>query len=200
MDKEEGQEQTEHAKQESGTEKTKRKRLLIFLAALVIVAVVAVAAVLLWEHVFRDTAPVLAPDQAPAAEENAKDMEGEQNTDKMEAEEGGGAVTISYEKEVAVSLSAQTASLKFQNPTRSINDMVLQLAIVSADGTETVIAQSGTIHPGKELNELDLIKDAAVLSAGTYTGEFIILYYDPDTGEKAMVNTKITGIEITVTE
>ncbi|MDO4339024.1 MAG: hypothetical protein Q4C91_13235 [Eubacteriales bacterium] len=196
MDKE--KEQKENALQGSGPKKQKKSRLVILLAALVI-AVIA-AAVLLWARFFRYTPPVLAPDQAPAAEENAEDMEGEQDTDKMEAEEGGGAVTISYEKEVLISLSDQTASLVFQNPTRSVNDMVLQLAIVSEDGTETVIAQSGTLHPGKELNELVLIEDAAVLSEGVYNGEFIILYYDPDTGEKAMVNTKITGIEISVNE
>lgn len=189
MNKEDAQ--TENAQQGSG----QKKRWPVILLAVLIAA--AAAAVFLWAQFFRYTPPVLAPDQAPAAEDNAGDIEGEQDTDKMETDEGGGAVTISYEKEVAVSLSNQMAYLMFQNPTRSINDMVLQLAIVSEDGTETVIAQSGTIHPGKELEELELIRDAAVLSEGIYNGEFIILYYDPDTGEKAMVNTKITGIEIT---
>lgn len=33
----------------------------------------------------------------------------------------------------------------FQNPSKSVNDIVLQLVIISEDGTETVIAQSGTL-------------------------------------------------------
>ena len=30
-----------------------------------------------------------------------------------------------------------------------------------------------------------------MLSPGGYEGKFIVLYYDPDSGEKAMVNTEI---------
>ena len=83
---------------------------------------------------------------------------------------------------------------------RYLNDIVLQLVIISEDGTETVIAQSGTLSPGYKIEQLDLIKDAAKLSVGDYTGRYNVLYYDPDSGEKAVLNGNIEGIKITVTD
>lgn len=62
-----------------------------------------------------------------------------------------------YQKEVQIS-SSQTASLMFQNPSKSVNDIVLQLVITGSDGTETVIAQSGTLSPGYKVETLGLIR------------------------------------------
>lgn len=174
------------------------KKTGIIIAILLLIIAIAVG-VTIWALFFRDTTPVLAPDYAPVEEDaNAKDIEGEADEDKMEADEGGGAVSMSYQKEVSISLAEQKATLLFQNPSKSVNDMVLQLVIVSSDGEETVIAQSGTLKPGKQVEELDLIKDAATLSEGTYNGKFNILYYDPDSREKAIINGSIEGVEITV--
>ncbi|MDO4340617.1 MAG: hypothetical protein Q4C91_21465 [Eubacteriales bacterium] len=182
---------------ETKEKKKDRKKILVILLLLITAIAVGVT---VWALFFRDTTPVLAPDYAPVEEEeNAEDIENEEDTEKMEADEGGGAVSMSYQKNVTISLANQTAALMFQNPSKSVNDMVLQLIIVSADGTETVIAQSGTIHPGKQVDELALLDGAAQLSEGTYNGKFNILYYDPDTGEKAIVNGSIEGIEISVT-
>ena len=65
--------------------------------------------------------------------------------------------------------------------------MVLQIAI-----QDTVILQSGTLKPGNQVKLLDLLEGAEeMLSPGGYEGRFIVLYYDPDSGEKAMVNTEI---------
>ncbi|SDG86804.1 hypothetical protein NQ534_10030 [Marvinbryantia formatexigens DSM 14469] len=183
--------------QTESREKNKKMKILIVLLLLVTAAAISVT---VWALFFRDTTPVLSPDYAPVEEEvNAEDIEGETEEEKLEADEGGGAVSMSYQKTVTVSLADRTAELMFQNPSRSVNDMILQLIIVSADGTETVIAQSGTIHPGKQVEKLELIDGAAELSEGTYSGKFNVLYYDPDTGEKAIVNGSIEGIEITVT-
>ena len=63
-----------------------------------------------------------------------------------------------YQKEVHISLSDNKANLMFQNPSKSVNDIVLQLVIISEDGTETVIAQSGTLSSGYKIEQLDLIK------------------------------------------
>lgn len=178
--------------------KNRKIKLLVLLLLLITAAAVGVT---IWALFFRNAAPVLSPDYAPVEEEqNAEDIEEEEDTEKMEADKGGGAVSMSYQKNVTVSLSEQTASLMFGNPSKSVNDMVLQLIIVSSDGTETVIAQSGTIHPGKQVEKLELIRGAATLSEGVYNGKFNILYYDPDSGEKAIVNGNIEGIEITVTQ
>lgn len=179
-------------------EKWKKKEKLLILALLLIAAIAV--GVTIWALFFRDTAPELAPDYAPReAEEYAEPVESE-TEEKMEASEGGGAVSMIYQKVVNIFLSDQTASLMFQNPSKSVNDIVLQLVITSADGTETVIAQSGTLSPGYMVERLDLIKGAAKLSEGKYTGKYNVLYYDPDSGERAVLTGNIEGLEITVTD
>lgn len=181
--------------------KEKKQRSMKFAILVLLLILVITIGVTVWALFFRDTAPVLAPDYAPVEEEqNAEAIESEGDEEKMEAAEGGGAVSMSYQKGVTVSLSQQEAYLNFQNPSKSVNDMVLQLVIESGDETETVIAQSGTIKPGKQVEKLEMMDGAARLSAGTYHGKFYIFYYDPDSGEKAIVNSSIEGIEINVQE
>lgn len=177
----------------------RQKRDKILILILLLIAAIAMG-VTIWALFFRDTAPELTPDYAPQeVEEYAEPVEAE-SEEKMEASKGGGAVSMVYQKEVGISLSGQTASLMFQNPSKSINDIVLQLVIIGADGTETIIAQSGTLSPGYKVEQLELIKGAAKLSAGEYAGKYNVLYYDPDSGEKAVLNGNIEGIEITVTD
>lgn len=173
-----------------------KNRIIIPLLLLVTALAVGVT---VWALVFRDTTPVLAPDYAPVeAERNAMPIEDEPEAEKMEAAQGGGAVSMTYQKSVAISLAEGKANLMFQNPSRSVNDMVLQLIVLGGDGSETIIAQSGSIRPGSRMEQMELIPGAAVLSEGTYHGKFNVLYYDPDTREKAIVNGSIDGIEITV--
>lgn len=177
-------------------EKWKTKLLIPVLLLITAIAV----GVTLWALLFRDTAPELSPDYAPREAEEHAELVDAETEEKMVATKGGGAVSMIYQKEVRISLSDQQARLMFQNPSKSVNDIVLQLAIVGEDGTETIIAQSGTLHPGYQVEQLELIERAASLSLGTYTGKYNVLYYDPDTAEKAVLNGNIEGIEITVTE
>ena len=51
----------------------------------------------------------------------------------------------------------------------------------------------------KTMNNALLPDTADMLSPGSYEGSFAVLYYDPDTGEKAMVDTEIP-LTITVQE
>ena len=174
-----------------------RTKVIITLLLLVTFAALGVTFCALF---FRNTGPTLAPDYAPQkAEEYAEPVTGD-SEEKMDVSQGGGAVSMVYQKEVHISLSDNMANLMFQNPSKSVNDIVLQIVIVSEDGTETVIAQSGTLSPGYKIEQLELIKDAAKLSVGDYTGRYNVLYYDPDSGEKAVLNGNIEGIEITVTD
>ena len=94
-------------------------------------------------------------------------------------------------------LSEGKASLLFGNPHKSTQDMVLRVVI-----RDQVILQSGRITPGNQVTALELLPDAPALGAGTYTEEschFAVLYYDPVSGEKAMLNTVIP-ITVTVRE
>lgn len=170
----------------------KKKYLLILLLLLITVTAVAVSVWAIW---FRDSAPVLAPDYAPRQiEENAEPI-GDDGAEKLSQPEGGGAVGLTYAKEVAISLSDKNAALMFANPTKSNQDMVLQLAI-----DDVVVLQSGRLEPGNRVSSLGLLDGAEKrLTAGGYNGKFVVLYYDRTSGEKAMLNTEIP-VTVTVTE
>lgn len=175
-------------------EKAKKRNVpLQAVIALAAVAVIAVG-IAVWAVFFRDVRPVLAPDQAPAQEPAAESIPGDDG-EKLESPQGGGSVSLTYSRDVTIDLSDGTASLYFANPGRSNQDMVLQIVI-----RDNVIVQSGTLAPGNQVKSLPLLQDTAeMLSAGSYEGKFTVLYYDPDTGEKAMVNTDIP-LTITVQE
>lgn len=170
----------------------KKKRLLILLLLLITIAAVGVNVWAIW---FRDSAPVLAPDYAPRQiEENAEPI-GDDGDEKLSQPEGGGAVGLTYAKEVGISLSDKSATLLFANPTKSNQDMVLQLVI-----DDVVILQSGRLEPGNRVSTLSLLDGAEKrLTAGGYDGKFVVLYYDRTSGEKAMINTEIP-VTVTVTE
>ncbi len=160
---------------------------------IVILAVITVAAlcVTLWALFLREpddnNKVILTPDYAPQQkEENAKPIP-DDTGDKLDAPEGGGAVSLTYSNEVTVDLSDKAAALYFANPGKSTQDMVLQIAI-----QDTIILQSGTLSPGYQVKLLNLLEEAEdMLQPGGYEGKFIVLYYDQTSGEKSMVNTEI---------
>ncbi|MCD8116955.1 MAG: hypothetical protein LUE21_07560 [Oscillospiraceae bacterium] len=169
------------------------------LLTLVLVGITLIAVgVSAWAIFLRDggsESAALTPDYAPQeAEENAESM-GDEGDEKLEASEGGGSVSLTYSTDVTVTLSDETASLYFGNPARSTQNVVLQLVI-----QDEVVIQSGLIAPGSQVSTLALLDDAAnMLASGGYDGQFVVLYYDPDTGERAVVTTEIP-VTVTVTE
>ena len=131
---------------------------------------ITVAAVAITVSILLKPPTVQAPDFAPqSVDDNAHKMEDE-NTDKLETQEGGGAISLTYSTQVEVDLG---------------------------DGQqETLVAQSQLIPAGYALDSLEL-EEPVLLTQGGYEGEFRVLSYDPDSGEKAVVNTVIP-VDITV--
>lgn len=174
------------------TGKTDYKKILIPL--LILIAVIAIG-VSVWALFFREPDVILTPDYAPQeTEQNQQPIEGDTG-DKLEQAEGGGAVSLTYSNEVTIDRSDEKATLLFANPGKSNQDMVVQIVV-----QDQILVQSGKLTPGNQVTTLDLLDDAAKkLSAGGYDGKFVVLYYSPDTGEKAVVNTEIP-ITITVKE
>ena len=161
----------------------KQNKLVLLLLLITLIAV----GVTVWALFFRDSGPTLAPDYAPQEMEQHAETIPNDSGDKLDKPEGGGSVSLTYSNKVTVDLSDKMAALYFANPGKSNQDMVLQIAI-----QDTVILQSGTLKPGNQVKLLDLLEGAEeMLSPGGYEGKFIVLYYDPDSGEKAMVNTEI---------
>ena len=169
----------------------KRKQIIIIVLILLLLITIGIT---VWALFFRDTTPVLAPDYAPQqTEENAEPIDDDTDGEKLQQQQGGGAVSLTYSKEVTIDLSDNVAKLLLANPYKSNQDMMLQIVI-----QDTVIVQSGLLTPGHQVTKLELF-DNAKLSKGIYEGKFVVLYYQKDTGEKAMINTEIP-LTITVEE
>ena len=172
-------------------EKDKKRKWLIIILLLALIVCIGVT---IWALFFREPAVVLTPDYAPQeTEENAKAIPDDDGT-KLEAAEGGGAISIEYTSSVTIDLSDKKAILQYANPGKSTQDVVVQIVI-----QDEIIVQSGTIKPGNQVKELALIDGAEKkLQEGVYTNaKLVILSYDPVTGEKAMVNTE-GAITVTV--
>ena len=129
---------------------------------------------------------VLIPDIAPT--ETAPYIETIPNdTSTKPDNSSGGSVRLTYSDQVTIDLSEKTATLYFGNPGRSNQDMILRIVI-----QDKVIAQSGLIPSGYQVETIELLPDAVpLLQAGTYSGKFAIFYYSQETGELATINTEI---------
>ena len=158
--------------------------IVIIVLAFVTVSSLGVTAWAIW---WREPDVVLTPDYAPEEEEKNQTPIGGDGENKLESPTGGGAVGLIYSKQVTVDLAAKNASLMFGNPSRSNQDMVVQLMIRGE-----IIVQSGRITPGNKVTSLALLSGAEKkLAQGGYEGKFVVLYYNSDTGEKAILKTEI---------
>lgn len=175
----------------------KNKKLMIILIALLALITVACITTVVVVLMDRNEPTVLAPDYAPQEEDPNAERIPDDTGDKLDQPEGGGAVSLIYTTNVTIDLSEEKATLLFGNPQKSNQDMVVQIVV-----KDQVVVQSGRITPGNRVTALDLLSDAPKLGAGTYTSDnckFVVLYYNQDDGEKAILNTEIP-ITVTVQE
>lgn len=143
-------------------------------------------------------ATVLDPDYAHMGEDSGAEPIEDDETSKAEVTGGGGSVTISFTDDVRYSLSTGQLSLYYQNPNASTHNVVVQVILVSGED-EYLLAQSGILKPGYQVTSLTAEKNAPKLSVGGYKGRLTLLFYDPETGERAIVDTDIP-CTVTVTE
>lgn len=169
------------------SKKSKTRRRVIIA---IIIAIILIILLLLLSQCGRCSTTSLAPSQDVAAQ----DME--QPEEKMEADEGGGAVNITYSGAAQIDLVSRTASIHVENPARSTHDMVIELVITDGE-QETPVAKSGLLPAGYQLSTLDL-NDNIEMEPGSYQGYFLISFYDPESKEQAYANTKMNLDSITV--
>ena len=180
------------AQKEEEEKKDKKRWLLLLLLLLLLLFLVLVG---IWLLYFRggNRDNTLPPDNtlpAPSIETNAESIAGDDTGEKLDAPEGGGAVSLTYSKEVSINLTEKKAS----NPARSNQDAVVQLVIHI-----TVILRSGSLTPGTQVTALNLSEGAAEkLTAGVYEGKFVVSFYDQPTGRWATLNAEIP-VTVTVT-
>lgn len=137
-----------------------------------------------------NTSKVLEPDYAQMEEDpDATEIE-DDNSEKVEVDKGGGSVTISFTDNIQYSLSTGELSLYYQNPNASTHNVVVQVILENGED-EYLLAQSGILKPGYQVSRLTAEKDIPQLSAGGYNGKLKLLFYDPETGERAIVDTDV---------
>lgn len=122
------------------------------------------------------------PDEAPPAE-------------TPEVEEGGGSMSLIYSDQVSVNLATGEVGLFYQNPSDSSHSLVLQI-IIEREDQQYLVAESGALEPGFMLTQLEAEGDLP-LAEGIYEGVIKLLFFDPETGERAVVDTNIP-VDITV--
>lgn len=157
--------------------------LICVLTGIIVFLLCACAYLLLAE----EEAPVLSPDIAPSSTDKYSEPMNDGSQGSMESPEGGGAASLAYTKKVSVDLSSEKASMMFGNPSKSNQDLIVQVVI-----QDTVIAQSGLIEPGNKVTTLELLpKIKNSLSEGVYSGKYLVFAYDRETGEKEKVVMEI---------
>lgn len=182
------QENTTPKTPETEEEEKKKKRFFFWWWILLLLILLISVGVIVWALFLRapKTDNTLAPDYAPRQVEQHAQRYGEE-TSKLEQTEGGGAVTLEYTTDVDINLSEKKVYFSVANPYQSNQSMLVQIKI-----KDEVIAESGTLQPGYRLGELNITEQKAkMLSEGVYDGQILIWYYQPDTGERAVVNTAI---------
>lgn len=171
----------------------KKRTRLIVICCVLFVAIVLLAIRTSWFH---PPKTILTPDY-PVVDEDPNRKPTEDNLTPVESGQGGGSVTLNYSDKVSYSLSTGEIKLQFANPGSSNHALIIQLIVygdVDAQGKaqEYLLAESGVLKPGYQVERLDPDLDSnIVLSQGVYKGVMRLLFYNPDTGEKSIVNTEI---------
>lgn len=171
-----------------------KEKNLKWLIIILSVGIVICTGVTIWAVFFRGGDDI-SPDYPPQGiESNQTPIDGD-DSGKLESPEGGGAINVTYGTAATVDLSEKTVTIYYANPNAS-NQNVSILIMVN----DLVVAKSDLITPGNQVSKLELQKEAASrLQVGGYNAELVVWAYDPESGEKAMVDTK-GELTLTVTE
>lgn len=171
-----------------------KEKNLKWLIIILSVGIVICLGVTIWAVFFRGGDDI-SPDYPPQGiESNQTPIDGD-DSGKLESPEGGGAINVTYGTAATVDLSEKTVTIYYANPNAS-NQNVSILIMVN----DLVVAKSDLITPGNQVSKLELQKEAASrLQVGGYNAELVVRAYDPESGEKAMVDTK-GELTLTVTE
>lgn len=171
-----------------------KEKNLKWLIIILSVGIVICLGVTIWALFFRGGDDI-SPDYPPQGiESNQTPIDGD-DSGKLDTPEGGGAINVTYGTASTVDLSEKTVTIYYANPNAS-NQNVSILIMVN----DLVVAKSDLITPGNQVSKLELQKEAASrLQVGGYNAELVVRAYDPESGEKAMVDTK-GELTLTVTE
>lgn len=166
-----------------------RTRIVIVLLMLITLLSLTLSAYMLLFH--KPQRPIM-PDYMPVEQdEHVSTIPPEYLEEtKMDIPEGGGGAIIICDTEITAHLDTGKVDMLYRNPDSSASAVVLQLWI-----GDTLVAQSGSVYPGYQLEDMYLL-DTSLLQEGGYRGIVKVAFYDPASCEKAIVDT---DIEVAIT-
>ena len=178
---------------------TDRRPFLAILLALLASAATAVTLVLMLMGPV-----VLTPEHPmPDRDENSLPVVGDEDDTgggTVESEADGGFVRMHYTKRANVDLSDKNISMFFANPKKSNRSVVLEL-YVTVDNVDYLVAESGRVDSGYGLRKMTFNESVALVpttAQKVYLGKYVVRFYDPDSGERAVVTTEIDEVIVTV--
>ncbi len=123
----------------------------------------------------------------PPADSNVETFV-ETEAPKLDKVDGGGAVGLTYQTDVTISIGSGMAGLFFANPSRSVDNLSI---ILYVNGFK--VAESGIIEPGNQITMLTLndLGKRTITDLGSREGKILVEFYNSETNEKAVVNTEI---------
>lgn len=171
-----------------------KSRVPFLIAMFILILGILVGLFLFWKVMFQSV-PVVDPDHP--LPDNDTHMEKMEDDDTEKVHSDGGAVSMIYTLSADLNLTTEQANIYFKNPNASNHDVMLHLCIVE-DETLIPVAKSGLLKAGYALYTMDMMEDTVRLNKGTYDAAFVVYYYDPLTGEKALVESTIEDVTLNV--
>ena len=166
-----------------------------FILALLLLILGIIIGILLSIFIYFHT-PTLKPDYPLPNEDDKSTKIDNDNSQKVKSEEGGSA-RVRLSNVAKVNLSTGKIKMLYQNPNQSNQDSVISLVLIN-NGNEYIIARSGLIKTGRQISEMKLNANTINLTEGVYKGKYVVDHYNPETGEKAILNSNFGDIEIQV--
>ncbi len=168
-----------------------KRRLLLWIS--VMLAMIGITILLLWNPFEDKQVSLIEP--LPDVDKNIVILP---DGDDDDMASGGQSVSMSYVLEAKTSLSTREIGIYFANPHKSNQDVVLELYVIGGD-EDVLLATSGRIPRGNSLTKMTAEEKAlSRLKTGSYEAYYKIICYDSTTEEKALVEPKITDVQLTV--
>lgn len=175
-----------------------KSRVAFLLTFLLLLAAIGVACGILLSMLQTPEKPVIAPNHPlPEVDPDVRPLPPDNGGEGTNVSNGGGKVSMIYSLAAKKQESSGNITVLFKNPSASDHDVVLEMYIPYAAG-DVKIAESGRIPAGNGLYTLRFIEDSATLGQGVYTAYYKVIYYDPVTGERALVESKIEDLKLEI--
>jgi hypothetical protein len=102
-------------------------------------------------------------------------------------------VAFNFDRTIRISMEDGDGSVNFMNPGISNHNVVFELYLVGEVDGRALIARSGTIPPGFELERLRLLPagERVNLLPGTFAGRVRLVFYDISTHSRSFVDSQL---------